>query len=67
MGHKITLIAPAYTDADRTDKSLEPFCERVIKVDSIGVRSEAEIDSLHKLLKRPRNFLTGDGGYNEKL
>ena len=67
MGHKITLIAPAYTDADRTDKSLEPFCERVIKVDSVGGRSEAEIDALHKLLKRPRNFLTGDGGYNEKL
>jgi glycosyltransferase involved in cell wall biosynthesis len=39
----------------------------VIKVDSVGVRSEAEIDALHKLLKRPRNFLTGDGGYNEKL
>ena len=67
MGHKITLIAPAYSDADRTDKSLEPFCERVIKVDSVGVRSEAEIDALHKRLRRPRNFLTGDGGYNEKL
>ncbi len=67
MGHKITLIAPAYSDADRTDKSLEPFCERVIKVDSVGVRSEAEIDALHIRLKRPRNFLTGDGGYNEKL
>ncbi len=67
MGHKITLIAPSYSDADRNDKSLEPFCERVIKVDSVRERPQAEIEALYKQLKRPRNFLTGDGGYNEEL
>ncbi len=67
MGHKITLIAPAYSDADRNDKSLEPFCERVIKVDSVRERPQAEIEALYKQLKRSRNFLTGDGGYNEEL
>ncbi|RJS77107.1 glycosyltransferase [Methanophagales archaeon] len=66
-GHKITLIAPAYTDADRKDKSLEHFCEKIIKVDSINERSRAEIEAGYKRLKRPRKFLTGDGGYDEAL
>jgi len=65
MGHRITLIAPAYTDEDRKDKSLEPFCEEIIKTDSVRERPQGEIESLYKRLNRPRNFLTGDGGYTE--
>ena len=67
MGHKITLIAPAYTEADRKDKSLEPFCEKIIRVDSIRERSQDEVETLYKRLNRPRVFLTGDGGYTEGI
>jgi hypothetical protein len=67
MGHKITLIAPAYTDEDRTDTSLEPFCEQIIKIDSVRERPEAEVEALYKRLNRPKVFLTGDGGYNERI
>jgi len=69
MGHKITLIAPAYTDEDRADKSLEPFCERIIRIDSIKERPYDEVEALYKRLnmRRPRFFLTGDGGYCEEL
>ncbi len=67
MGHKITLIAPVYTDEDRTDKSLAPFCEKIIKIDSVRERPEEEVEALYKKLHRPRNFLTGDGGYNDGL
>jgi len=67
MGHKITLISPAYTEEDRKDKSLKPFCERIILVDSNGGRSHDEIEALHKILNRPRSFLTGDGAYDEKI
>ena len=67
MGHKITLIAPVYTDKDRMDKSLAPFCEKIIKINSVREREEEEVESLYKRLHRPRNFLTGDGGYNDVL
>ena len=67
MGHKITLIAPVYTDEDRTDKSLAPFCEKIIKINSVRERPEEEVEALYKKLHRPRNFLTGDGGYNDGL
>lgn len=67
MGHKITLIAPAYTDADRKDKSLVPFCEKVIKVVSIRERPQDEVETLYKRLNRPRVFLTGDGGYDASI
>ncbi|MCK4475647.1 MAG: glycosyltransferase family 4 protein [Methanophagales archaeon] len=67
MGHKITLIAPVYTEADRKDKSLEPFCEKIIRVDSIRERSQDEVETLYKRLNRPRVFLTGDGGYTEGI
>jgi hypothetical protein len=66
-GHKITLIAPVYTDEDRTDKSLAPFCEKIIKIDSVRERPEEEVEALYKRLNRPRNFLTGDGGYSDGL
>jgi glycosyltransferase involved in cell wall biosynthesis len=67
MGHKITLIAPAYTDEDRKDESLKPFCEQISRIDSVRERPQDEVESLYKRLNRPRNFLTGDGGYNERI
>ena len=67
MGHRITLIAPAYTEADRKDKSLEPFCEEVIRIDSVRERTREEVEALYKKLKRPRTFLTGDGGYDKGI
>ena len=62
-GHKITLIAPAYTEEDRKDKSLQPFCERIILIDSVRERHYHEVEALYKRLNRPRFFLTGDGGF----
>lgn len=69
LGHKITLIAPAYTDEERADKSLAPFCERIILIDSVKERPYDEVEALYKRLKmsRPRFFLTGDGGYNKGI
>lgn len=67
MGHKITLIAPAYTEEDRRDTSLELFCERVVKIDSMRDKSNDVVEMLYKRLKRPRFFLTGDGGYDESI
>ena len=67
MGHKITLIAPAYTEEDRKDASLELFCERVVKIDSMRDKSNDVVEMLYKRLKRPRFFLTGDGGYDENI
>jgi glycosyltransferase involved in cell wall biosynthesis len=67
MGHKITLIAPAYTEADRKDKSLEPFCEKIIRIDSVRERPGDEVEALYKRLNRPKVFLTGDGGYDEGI
>ena len=67
MGHRITLIAPAYTEADRKDKSLEHFCEEVIRIDSVRERTREEVEALYKKLKRPRTFLTGDGGYDKSI
>lgn len=67
MGHRITLIAPAYTEADLKDKSLEPFCEGVIRIDSARERTREEVEALYKKLKRPRTFLTGDGAYDKAI
>jgi len=67
MGYRITLIAPAYTEADRKDKSLEPFCEEVIRIDSVRERTREEVEALYKKLKRPRAFLTGDGAYDKGI
>lgn len=66
-GHKITLIAPAYTDEDRKDKSLEPFCEEIVRIDSVKERSPDEVEALYKRLNRPRFFLTGDGGFRQGI
>ncbi len=67
MGHKITLIAPVYTGADRKDKSLEPYCEKIIRIDSARERPHDETEALYKRLNRPKSFLTGDGAYDEKI
>ena len=69
MGHQITLITPAYDEQDRKDKSLEPFCEKIIKMDSTKQRSEEEIEELYKRFNggRPRFFLSGDGGFNQRI
>lgn len=69
MGHKIILIAPSYSREDRDDKSLVPFCEKIIKVDSTKQRSEREVEELYKRFnrKRPKFFLSGDGGYNQGI
>ncbi len=67
MGHKISVLAPSYTEEDKKDKSLEKFCERVIKIDSKKEKSDSEIERLYKRLKRPKFFFTGDGGYDENI
>ncbi|MEA3420532.1 MAG: hypothetical protein U9Q97_02495, partial [Acidobacteriota bacterium] len=67
MGHKITLIAPAHTKEDGKDKSLKPFCEEIIRIDSFRERPQDELEALYQRLNRPRVFLTGDGGYNEGI
>ena len=67
MGHRITLIAPVYTEADRKDKSLEPFCDEIIRIDSVRERTREEVEALYKKLKRPRTFLTGDGAYDKAI
>jgi len=67
MGHKITLIAPAYGEADRKDKSLEPFCEKIVRIGSVRERHHNEVEALYKRLNRPKCFLAGDGGYDEKI
>jgi len=67
MGHRITLIAPAYTDEDLKDKSLKPFCEEIIRIDSDRERLQDEVEALYKRLNRPKVFLTGDGGYDEGI
>jgi len=66
-GHKITLIAPAYTDEDQKDKSLEPFCKEIIRIDSVKERSRDEVETLYNRLNRPRFFLTGDGGFRQGI
>ena len=67
MGHRITLIAPAYSCEDRKDRSLEPFCEKIIRINAIKERPYDEVEALYKRLNRPRFFLTGDGGFCQGL
>ncbi len=67
LGHKITLISPVYTEQDLMDKSLENFCEKIFQIKSVRKRPPNEVERLYKRLKRPRFFLTGDGGYNQEI
>ena len=67
MGHKITVIAPAYGEEDMKDKSLEPFCEQIIRVKTAKQRFDREVEELRRRLKRPKFFLGGDGGYSQAI
>ncbi|MGB2989153.1 MAG: glycosyltransferase family 4 protein [Candidatus Zixiibacteriota bacterium] len=67
MGHKITVIAPAYGGEDLEDKSLEPFCDEIIRIKSGKQRSGDEVEALRRRLNRPRFFLGGDGGFSQEI
>lgn len=67
MGHGITLIAPCYTEEDRSDKSLTAYTKRVFCVDSERRRPRDEVERLSRELNRPKFFLTGDGAYSEEI
>ena len=67
MGHRITVLAPALSDEDHRDKSLEPYCEEIILVDSPKGRTSKEIRELAAEIRRPPFFLSGDGGYDPQL
>ena len=67
MGYRITLLAPSCSDEDHNDKSLDPYCEDIILIDSPRSRTSADVEELEAELKRPAFFLSGDGGYNPKL
>jgi glycosyltransferase involved in cell wall biosynthesis len=64
LGHRIRVIAPAYTKQDLEDKSLEPFCDEIIRVESERERPHNEVEALHRRLNRPKFFLNGDGGFH---
>lgn len=67
MGHLITVLAPAASDEDRKDKSLNPYCEEIRLIDSPKERTPKEIGELVTELRRPPFFLSGDGGYDPRL
>ncbi len=67
MGHRITVLAPAASDEDLKDKSLEPYCQEIILIDSPKGRTSQEIQELSAKLRRPPFFLSGDGGYDPNL
>jgi len=67
MGYRITVLAPASSDEDHSDKSLDPYCEDIILVDSPKGRTSGEIKKLEDELKRPPFFLSGDGGYDPQF
>ena len=63
-GHEITLLAPAYDEADLQDTSLDPFCRRVVKVPVQKDKPPELLARWHTELRRPLFFLQGDGGYS---
>jgi glycosyltransferase involved in cell wall biosynthesis len=67
MGYEITVLAPAYSEEDHTDTSLEPYCEEIILIDPPNKKSRREIKALEAALDRPSFFLSGDGGYDPHL
>jgi hypothetical protein len=62
IGYEITVLAPAYSEEDHTDTSLEPYCKEIILIDSPRERPSREIKALEAALDRPSFFLSGDGG-----
>jgi glycosyltransferase involved in cell wall biosynthesis len=67
MGYRITVLSPAYSTEDHYDKSLEAYCEDIILFDFPGARSPKEVEELETELKRPRFFLSGDGGFDPQI
>ena len=63
-GHEITLLAPAYDEADLQDTSLDPFCRKVVKVPAQKNKPPELIARWQRELGRPAFFLQGDGGYS---
>jgi len=67
MGYRITTLAPASSDEDYKDKSLDAYCEDIILINSTRDRTSRQVKELESELKRPPFFLSGDGGYNPQL
>ena len=67
MGYRITILAPASSDEDHNDKSLDAYCEDIILIDSPKDRTSRQVKKLEAELERPSFFLLGDGGYNPQL
>ena len=67
MGYRITILAPASSDEDHNDKSLDAYCEDIILIDSPRGRTSRKVKELEAELKRPPFFLSGDGGYHPQL
>jgi len=67
MGYGITVLAPAYSDEDHNDNSLEAYCEHIMLIDSPSSRTSEEVEKLKAELKRPAFFLSGDDGYNPRF
>ena len=67
MGYRITILAPASSDEDYKDKSLDAYCEDIILIDSPKGRTSRQAKELEVTLNRPPFFLSGDGGYNPQL
>jgi len=67
MGYGITVLAPAYSDEDHNDNSLEAYCEHIMLIDSPSSRTSEEVEKLKAELKRPAFFLSGAGGYNPRF
>jgi len=67
MGYRITILAPASSDEDHKDKSLDAYCEDIILIDSSRGRTSGQVKKLEAKLNRPPFFLSGDGGYNPQL
>ena len=67
IGYRITLLAPASSDEDHKDSSLEPYCDEIILIDSPRGRTSEEVRELEAALERPQFFLSGDGGYDPRF
>ena len=67
MGYRITILAPASSDEDYKDKSLDAYCEDIVLIDSPKGRTSRQVKELEATLNRPPFFLLGDGGYNPQL
>jgi len=67
MGYRITVLAPASSDEEHTDRSLDAYCQDIVLIDSPRGRTPRQVKELEATLNRPPFFLSGDGGYNPQL